>query len=110
MRRLRDPFWLIFLLVWVEAGSGATVQPCAQIPPTRAPALYGYEVVAEYPHDPKAFTQGTATLDELRPNNNFGAARRRLRSALPGRGVRSGAASSCMWRTRDGQLEEPLQM
>lgn len=45
------PLWTLFLLV------GAAQRCPAQ--DTDAPELYGYEVVAEYPHDPEAFTQGT---------------------------------------------------
>jgi hypothetical protein len=39
----------------------STAQICPALP-AGAPELYGYNVVAEYPHDPKAFTQGKQQL------------------------------------------------
>jgi glutaminyl-peptide cyclotransferase len=38
----------------------ARVQPPPVVPP---PAVYGYEVVRQYPHDPEAFTQGLLYRD-----------------------------------------------
>lgn len=56
----QDPHWLV-LPVWTLFLLVGAAQRCpAQS--TSDPELYGYEVVAEYPHDPYAFTQGTARL------------------------------------------------
>lgn len=56
---MRGPWraaWLLFLLI--AQGRAIRPQPCRQWPSERRPQLYGYEVAAEFPHDPKAFTQG----------------------------------------------------
>jgi glutaminyl-peptide cyclotransferase len=42
--------------------AAATMMLAAQRPPERLP-VYGYRVVAAYPHDPDAFTQGLQYLD-----------------------------------------------
>ncbi|KAI8463079.1 MAG: glutamine cyclotransferase precursor-like protein [Monoraphidium minutum] len=60
MRRHAARLWLLFLvgtLPWAQAASQAEIG-CGSWKPGMQPQLYGYQVVAEYPHDPKAFTQG----------------------------------------------------
>ncbi|MDW8055010.1 MAG: glutaminyl-peptide cyclotransferase, partial [Anaerolineae bacterium] len=64
-------FLLLTAAVSACTAAGVPAQPAIQTAapttpptpaPTRAPAakpiVYGYEVVAVYPHDPQAFTQG----------------------------------------------------
>lgn len=60
MRCKRDPQWLVLPLWTVFLLFGSAQRCPAQS--TNDPQLYGYEVVAEYPHDPYAFTQGADTL------------------------------------------------
>jgi len=47
--------WLLFLLS--SPSWAVKKQHCAALPADK-PQLYGYHVVAEFPHDPNAFTQG----------------------------------------------------
>src|SRR5688572_31810616 len=51
-------------LNWLAAGVvlavAVAVAAWAQLGANRAPALAGFRVVAAYPHDPAAFTQGLA--------------------------------------------------
>jgi glutamine cyclotransferase len=51
-------------LKWLAAGVAAVVAVAvatwAQMGPSRVPAVAGFKVVAAYPHDPAAFTQGLA--------------------------------------------------
>ena len=49
--------WLVAVVIAVVAGG---VAAWAQLGANRAPALAGFKVVAAYPHDPAAFTQGLA--------------------------------------------------
>ena len=52
------------LAVWVLQACGAPEQqPNPAVPPTPAPAVHGYEIVREFPHDPEAFTQGLIFRD-----------------------------------------------
>jgi glutamine cyclotransferase len=50
--------------IWLAAGAGAVLAvglaAWAQLQPQRAGSPTGFEVVASYPHDPAAFTQGLA--------------------------------------------------
>ncbi len=58
-RRLRIKWFVAFALVAAAVGLTAW----AQLGARRAPAVAGFKVVAVYPHDPGAFTQGLA-IDE----------------------------------------------
>ena len=55
-RRIRSALLVAVMAAWGLAGTPAAGQQAA-------PALYGYEVVATYPHDPGAFTQGLVYRD-----------------------------------------------
>jgi glutamine cyclotransferase len=47
------------ILVWTAFLLFGSCQHCPAQGTQQLPAFYGYEVVAEYAHDPLAFTQGT---------------------------------------------------
>jgi glutamine cyclotransferase len=52
---------MVVVLILLQAcGASEPVQPVLATP---EPAVYGYEVVREYPHDPEAFTQGLIFRD-----------------------------------------------
>jgi glutamine cyclotransferase len=51
---------LLWLAVFVVAAAAIGVVAWAQLGAHRAPAVAGFKVVAAYPHDPAAFTQGLA--------------------------------------------------
>jgi glutaminyl-peptide cyclotransferase len=53
----RNLYWLLTAVV---AAIGIAVVAWAQLGAHRAPAVAGFKVVAAYPHDPAAFTQGLA--------------------------------------------------
>jgi len=61
---MRFSYALVFLILSVSCGNPPTVSnnvtPKANTatPPAGPIAMYDYQVVKEYPHDPKAFTQG----------------------------------------------------
>lgn len=50
--------WLLFLALWPHCSLGKKPQDHCVALERGKPDLYSFEVVAEYPHDPKAFTQG----------------------------------------------------
>ena len=52
-----------FLLAVQQPQAPAAQPPEAAAPAAPAPTVYGYRVVATYPHDPQAFTQGLVYRD-----------------------------------------------
>lgn len=59
-RRFSIWAWCLLLLI-VVAGSAVGLAIAAQL--KREPQTAGFKVIAEYPHDPKAFTQGLVVID-----------------------------------------------
>jgi hypothetical protein len=55
---LTRPLWLLFLLISTRKCGGAKQREECRALAAGQPDLYTFEVVAEYPHDPDAFTQG----------------------------------------------------
>jgi glutamine cyclotransferase len=53
----RNPYWLA---AFVVAAAAIAVVAWAQLGPRHAPTVAGFKVIAAYPHDPAAFTQGLA--------------------------------------------------
>ena len=49
--------WVVWVAAGVVAAAAVGVAAWAQLA-HRGPALYGFRVIAAYPHDPKAYTQG----------------------------------------------------
>ncbi|MBX9616996.1 MAG: glutaminyl-peptide cyclotransferase [Caulobacteraceae bacterium] len=90
--RARRLFTALALIGWVQAAHGVQAQtpPAAVAVATPAetvrPARYGYEVVASWPHDPTAFTQGLEYVDgvllESTGRENSGVRRVRLEDGV----------------------------
>eukprot|EP00775_Hariotina_reticulata_P004553 gene4553-4805_t len=62
------------LALWTAFLLAVSCQQCPAQSTGSQPELYGYEVVAEYPHDPKAFTQGLQ-FDTICPTGTNAACR-----------------------------------
>jgi glutamine cyclotransferase len=63
---MRIPFTLALLLALTTPACGAAQAPVQNAAPAAAapaPPVYNYRIVATYPHDPRAFTQGLVFLD-----------------------------------------------
>lgn len=58
--RLLVTIWLAAWAAVAGTARGQAQQACNSSPAGR-PALYGYNIIEEHPHDPKAFTQGAGS-------------------------------------------------
>ncbi|NBB53053.1 glutaminyl-peptide cyclotransferase [Rhizobium sp. CRIBSB] len=71
------------LLAGVPGSSGAQSAPVQSAPPPVRPPVQGYEIVAVYPHDPAAFTQGLVVYrgDLIETTGRYPSTLRRVRLA-----------------------------
>jgi len=63
VRNHLHPRQLAWLLIILLLGSLASLSACAQLKTNLQPEVWGYKVVATYPHDVAAFTQGLVMVD-----------------------------------------------
>jgi hypothetical protein len=76
--------WLLFLLSspsWAGAGAANKGRQVCQALQADQPQIYGYQVVAEFAHDPTAFLQGAPRRKGARGASGKGRLRRPARAA-----------------------------